>query len=154
MSATQTNISMGREMHPVQAWKAPDSCKFVYEQNVVLDEKTLEPDVDVSKRDLDKEIQSYKDECGMAYVMRQIAAGRLSISDIADDGKSGVDVTGMPETLNDACQAALVAQELGKQEAAKLGLKAFTEEELQSYINAEIKKSKEAQAKTAEGGDK
>lgn len=148
------NVSMGREMPPVKPWKAPDSGKFVYEQNVTLDEKTLEPSVKISKRVLDKEIQSYKDECGMAYVLRQIAAGRLSITDIADDGKSGGDITGMPETLNQACQDAITAQEIGKQEAAKLGLKAFTEEELQNFVNAEIKKAKEAQAKAAEGGEK
>lgn len=148
------NVSMGREMQPVIPWKAPESGKFVYEQNVILDEKTLEPCVKVSKRDLDKEVQSFKDECGFAYVLRQIAAGRLSLSDVADDGKGSADITGMPETVNEACQAALAAQELGKQEAAKLGLKAFTEDELQSFINAEIKKAQEAKYKPAEGGDK
>lgn len=124
----------------------PDNAKWFYEPNVELDEKTLEPTVKVSKRDLDKEIQSYKDECGMAFVLRQIAAGRVSLSEIADDGKGSVDLVGVPISINDACQLANAALEAGKEEAAKLGLKAFTEEELQNYINQEIKKAQEAKA--------
>lgn len=140
---------MSLPVHDRKPTVEPEKAKWFYEQEVIIDEKSLQPTVQVSKRDLDKEIQSYKDECGMAFVLRQIAAGRLSIRDLADDGKGGVDVLGLPETLNDASQAALVAQQLGKEEAAKLGLKAFTEEELQNYINQEIKKAQEAKANQA-----
>lgn len=130
----------------VKPTKAPESSKWIFETKIIIDKETLEPTVEVTKRDLDKEIQSYKDECGMAFVLRQIAAGRLSLRDLADDGKSGADVLGMPETVNEACQANISAQEAGKAAAAELGLKAFTEEELQNFINNEIKKAQAAQS--------
>lgn len=135
---------VGHALPPVVPFVAPENTKWVYETNVVLDEQSLEPRVEISKRDLDKEIQSYKDECGMAFVLRQIAAGRLSITDVADDGKGGADVLGMPETLNQACQLAQEAIALGKEEAAKLGLKSFTDEELTAYVNEQIKLAQEA----------
>lgn len=133
----------------VKPTKAPDSSKWIFETKVIIDKETLEPTVELSKRDLDKEIQSYKDECGMAFVLRQIAAGRMSIRDLADDGKGGVDALGLPETVNEACQANILAQEAGKAAAAELGLKAFTEEELAAFVNNEIKKAQEGKTSQA-----
>lgn len=131
----------------------PDTSKVIYEQSVVIDEKTLEPIVKVSERDLDKEIQSYKDECGMAYVLRQIAAGRLSVDSIRDHGDEGLDVVGTPETLNEAHQLNVAIQEQGVKAAQDLGMKTYTEAEFQEAVNKAIKEAAAAKAANA-GGDK
>lgn len=120
--------------------------KVIYEQSVIIDEKTLEPKVKVTERDLDKEIQSYKDECGMAYILKQIAAGRLSADQIRDHGNEGADILGVPQTLNDANQLNLSAQEEGMKAASELGMKKYTEEEFQLALNKAIKEASAAKA--------
>lgn len=137
---------MSKSINKVKMTVEPENAKWVFEYSVAIDKDTLEPVVEVSKRDLDKEIQSYKDECGFAYVMRQIAAGRLSIRDVMPTEDQFGDSVGAPESINDAHQGTLEAVEAGKAEAAKLGLKAFTEQELQNYINEELKKAQAAKS--------
>lgn len=145
----------GHALPPVLPHVGKDSEKVVYENKVVIDKETLQPVVEVSERDLDKEIQSYKDECGIAFVLRQIAAGRLSISSVSDDGKHSGDLVGMPETLNEASMLKVVAEEAGRKAAAEAGIK-FTEADLQKLIQQEIAKAEAAKKAqiTNEGGDK
>lgn len=137
----------GCALPPVKAYSMGHNDHVILENNLVIDKETLQPVVKETERDLDKEIESYKDECGMEFVLRQIAAGRLSIDQIRDDGKSGQDITGVPETINEASMMKEAAIEYGLKEAAKLGLKTFSEKELNDYIQNELKK---AQAKAAE----
>ena len=129
--------------------------KVVFEQSMIIDKETLEPVVKVTERDIDKEIQSYKDECGIAFVLRQIAAGRLSIDQIKDDGKSGYDVSDLPETQNDAFQQNEAIQEEGLKAAGDLGMKTYTEAELNEIVAKAIKAAAEQKAAAGQnGGDK
>lgn len=124
--------------------------KVIYEQSVVIDKDTLQPVAKVTERDLDKEIQSYKDECGMAFVLRQIAAGRLSVDQIRDHGNEGMDITGTPQSVNDASQLNLAAQEAGMQAASQLGMKVYTEQEFQAALQKELQKAASKQAAGSE----
>lgn len=154
MVETSQLDAFGLKAQPAVGTKFGHVGKVIYESKVIIDKETLEPVVEVTERDLDHEIQSYKDECGMAFVLKQIAAGRLSVNAIADDGQHGADLTGMPETLNDACQLNIAATEAGIKAAQEAGLKVFSEEELNAYIQQEIAKAQAAKAAqaSAEGG--
>lgn len=118
-----------------------DTGKVIYETSVVIDKETLEPVTKVTERDLDKEIQSFKDECGMAFVLRQIAAGRLSADQIRDHGNEGMDIVGTPTSINDASQLNMSVQAQGVKAAQDLGMKTYTEAEFQAALQRELQKA-------------
>lgn len=135
----------GHVLPSVVPYVSSDDDKVIFEQKMIINKETFQPEVEVTYRDLDKEIQSYKDECGIAYVMRQIASGRLSIDQIRDDGKSGQDLMGLPGTINEASMLNDGLQSAAQEEAGKLGIQ-LSEAALQEFIQKEIKKAAEAKA--------
>lgn len=146
----------GHPLPSVVPYVPAENCKYVYENKMVIDEDTLQPVVAVSQRELDPEIQSCKDECGIAFIMRQVAAGRLSVDAIRDDGQHGYDIEGLPETMNEASMIKEAAISQGDKAAADLGLVNLTEADLQKFIQAEIAKAEEAKKASQEtvGGAK
>lgn len=67
-------------------------------------------------------IQTYADQCGMAYIQKMIANGMLSPEKVSDDGNHGGDST-LPIDANDAYRASLANDaSIAKLESA-LGIK-------------------------------
>lgn len=138
----------GHVLPPVVPFEPTEDECVIFEQKLVIDKETLQPVVEVTHRDLDKEIQSYKDECGIAFILRQIASGRLSIDQIRDDGKSGHDLLGTPTSINEASMINDAANSAAQEEADKLGIQ-LSESALQALIQKEIKKAADAKAAAA-----
>lgn len=57
-------------------------------------------------RDLDKEIQEFKDQTGFEGMRKLISQGKATPRDFFDDGQHGQDVTGLPDNVHDAYRAA------------------------------------------------
>lgn len=69
-----------------------------------------------------KIVDSYAEETGLAYALRQINSGRLLPSQLADKGTGGVDVSNVADNVNDAHRQALESAEEAKKVAAALGV--------------------------------
>ena len=100
-------------------------------------------------------IQTYADQCGMAYIQKMIANGMLNPEKVADDGKHGGDVT-LPIDANEAYRASLANDaSIAKLESAlgiKLGDDTTPEQirdalakiyQAQQSVNEEVKKEAE-----------
>lgn len=78
---------------------------------------------DFSKKDsLQELIESYKNETGLAYALRQINAGRLHPFQLNDNGKKGVDLTRLPDNINEARAAAMASHDSAAKLAKALGV--------------------------------
>lgn len=76
----------------------------------VLDPKTGNTTPKMTgKKDIYEETQSYKDQTGMAGALLAISRGTNPLA-FADDGQHGVDITGLPDNINDAYQNAQEAK--------------------------------------------
>lgn len=72
-----------------------------------LDKETGNTNVVITgTRDLDKEIQEFKDQTGFEGMRKLIAQGKATPRDFFDDGKHGQDVSGLPDNVHDAYRAA------------------------------------------------
>lgn len=72
-----------------------------------LDKETGNTNIVITgHRDLDKEIQEFKDQTGFEGMRKLIAQGKATPRDFFDDGKHGQDVSGLPDNVNDAYRAA------------------------------------------------
>lgn len=113
--------------------------------------------------DLDAQIQSYKDQCGLEFAMLQMKRGLITADQLAAAPGDYGDTSTLPDNLNDAYQAAQAA----KSAAGSLDLTQFkTDADIQAYVEkavaaqlaAKEAAAKEAAAKAAqkpnEGGDK
>lgn len=78
--------------------------------------------VNTGDHDIDKEIQEFKDQCGFEGMLKLIRAGQATPMDFYDDGKSGMDVSGLPDNVNDAFRAAQASGLAKDQMLAKLGV--------------------------------
>lgn len=78
--------------------------------------------VETGTVDLRELINSYKDQCGMAYARQLLKTGAVSPEAFCDDGRHGADVSVMPDNLNDSYRLALAAKENGDRVAADLGI--------------------------------
>lgn len=94
--------------HIVPVFEKPKKAEDDYHKYLV--QLKVKPDLDhpgetivdtSDKLDLQKLINSYKDDCGFEYMMRQIKSGQATLADFCDDGKHGADVTGIPEYIGD-----------------------------------------------------
>lgn len=82
-------------------------CNKMEELALELDKETGNTKVVITgTRDLDKEIQEFKDQTGFEGMRKLIAQGKATPRDFFDDGKHGQDVTGLPDNVHDAYRAA------------------------------------------------
>lgn len=106
----------------------------------VLIEGTGDTKVNVDdKIDLVELIQSYKDQCGIEFMLNQMKIGVVTPSSICDDGQHSGDASIYPDNAADAYQAALKANEQKKELAKQLGIPVedLTEENIAAKV-AEI----------------
>lgn len=71
----------------------------------VKDAKTLEVAPVFEQVDLMEEVRASSDLAGVDYMKRLLATGQAQPEDFYDDGKSGVDMRMIPETVHDASKA-------------------------------------------------
>lgn len=79
--------------------------------------------VSTGKRDIQKEIQEFKNDCGFEGMRNLISQGRATPRDFYDDGKHGQDVANLPDNVNDAFRAAMAASKQSGNLFAELGVK-------------------------------
>lgn len=112
------NQNTGVAWTPVEPDKKKLGADSFVQLGVKFDPKTGSTTPDESNKiSLVKLIQTYKDQCGMEFVQKQLRLGLLKPEDLADDGKHSGDGT-LPIDVNDAYRAALNAGK-EKQELAK-----------------------------------
>lgn len=98
------------------------------------------------KVDVQKIVDSYKECTGLEYALRQINSGRLLPSQLADKGTGSVDISEMPDNVNEAHRLALDESGKAKQVAAELGLDSIDPAKIEKMVTDAInKKFAEAQ---------
>lgn len=118
--------------------------RYLVQPKPVLDPTTGETHIDESdKIDLVELAESYKDQCGLEFMLRQMKLGVVTPESLADDGKHSGDAT-YPTDINDAYRALLEENDKKARLAAALGLKVdeLTEEKITAAI-AEINQKKD-----------
>lgn len=83
-----------------------------------------------------KLIDSYKDETGLAYALRQINNGRLMPSQLMDKGDKGADVSEIPDNVNDAYRLSQATSAEAKKVADALGVTKLDQNNLDAQIAA------------------
>lgn len=112
----------------------------------ILDQYTVEVDtatgdskpVVTGQVDLDALVQTYKDQCGMVAAMNMIKSGMVGPDAFADDGKHGVDCS-FPTDINTAAALAAMSDEEAQALASKLGIKNYTDEDIDKIVEERIK---------------
>lgn len=89
---------------------------------------------------LQKVISSFEQETGLAYVMRQINAGRVHPFQLNDNGKKGVDLSIVPDNINDARAAAQSTHDAASKLAHSLGLKDVDPATFQEAVKMALEK--------------
>lgn len=114
--------------------------RFLIQPKPVLVEGTGDTKIDITdKLDLVELAESYKDQCGVEYMLKQIKLGMAVPAQFADDGQHSGDASAFPDNAADAYQAALKANEQKKELAKQLGIPVenLTEENIAAKV-AEI----------------
>lgn len=124
-----------------------------------VDKETLTTKPVFNVFNVDEEIQSCKDLCGMEYMKKLLASGQVTAEDLQDNAGADLDLTRMPESPQEALRKAnevneqigKLAQAIGCEEGKK-----YTAQEIETMLTAAIKQQYEAQqaaAAAAAGGD-
>lgn len=121
---------------------------------VNVDKETLTVTPVIEEVDLDAEIQTYLNMCGLEYFKILLAQGKVTPESSHDDGKHAVDMSLMPKTVHEAAKVAdrdsetiaMVAKALGLGDDDKL-----TAEKLVSLLVKQVEAN--ASAKPAESGE-
>lgn len=104
----------------VEPIKADD--RYLTEYDQVLNKETGQFETVITgKTDLVELIQSFKDQCGIEAMKLAIAKGRDPLF-YADDGKHGLDATGVSTDINVAFRKSIEAEEMKKKILADLGI--------------------------------
>lgn len=115
---------------------------------VELDKETGNTVVVVTgTRDIDAEIQQFKDDCGFEGMAKLIAQGRATPRDFYDDGKHGQDVAGLPDNVHDAYRASMEANSKSDALLKDLGIDVNdlkTQEAIEKAITEAVNKRFEA----------
>lgn len=90
--------------------------------------------------DVQKIVDSYKDQTGLEYALRQINSGRLLPSQLADKGTGSVDISEMPDNVNEAHRLALDESQKAKEVAAQLGLDSIDPAKIEKMVTDAINK--------------
>lgn len=99
--------------------------------------------------DMPELINSYKDQCGMEYMLRLVQSGQISMASLRDDGTGSGDFTG-PDNINDAYRAAQAAKVQGDQVAKALGIENYMDEkDLDALVAKKVAELMEAQKASA-----
>lgn len=110
---------------------------------VELDKETGETHVVVTGyKDIHKEIQECKDDCGYIGMQKLLATGQALPYDFADDGRHGVDLIGVPDNVHDAYRASLASNQEAKEMLSKLGVTVGehdTQETIEKKITEAVK---------------
>lgn len=124
----------------------PQDCsnKLLKQYGLELDKETGSTFVvEKDPLDLDAQIQTYKDQCGLEFAQLQLKRGLASPEDFAAQPGDYGDTSTLPDNINDAYRASLDAKK-----AANLDLGQFkTDADIQAYVKAQVKAQLEAQAK-------
>ena len=119
---------------------------------VEVDKETLIVRPVVETYDVQAEIQTYKNQCGLEYFKLLLAQGKAVKSDAYDDGEHGFDTSVIPETIheahNNAQAGADVLAELAKALGVKSG-KAITSDDLLDLLSQQVKANEAAKAAAA-----
>ena len=92
-------------------------------------------------------VDQNKDYCGIAYALRQINGGRLLPSQLFDDGKHGVDLSGVADNVNDAYRDAEKNLNDAQNVKDALGIQGnIDSKHIEEYINSVISQKLAAQA--------
>lgn len=128
--------------------------------SVDVDKETLttKPVFDVFN--VDEEIQSCKDLCGMEYIKKLLASGQVTAEELQDNAGADIDLTHVPQSPQEALRKANeVNEQLGKL-AQAIGCeegKKYTAQEIEMMLTNAIKKQYDEQqaaaAAVAAGGD-
>lgn len=138
-----------RPVYQSKYWKNVGK-KTLAQFDLKFDPKTGGTDiVQKDPLDLDAEIQSHKDECGMVQAELLLKRGLARPEDFAAKPGDYGDTSKMPDNINDAYQ---LAQEV--KGSAKIDLKQFkTDADIQAYVDAQIQAQLAKQAKKEEVKD-
>lgn len=143
MPETVKYTPFGTPIRPVK----PSDCsnKLLKQYGLELDKETGSTFVvEKDPLDLDAQIQTYKDQCGMELAQLQIKRGLADPGDFAAAPGDYGDTSTLPDNLNDAYRASLDAKK-----TAKVDLSQFkTDADIEAYVKAQVKAELEAQAKT------
>lgn len=137
----------------VEAWEEPDlgDPNVIPTLGVELDKETGNTVVvNTGDRDIDREIQEFKDDCGFEGMAKLIAQGRATPKDFYDDGHSGQDVAGLPDNVHDAYRAAMEANSKSDSLLNELGINVNdlkTQEAIEKAITEAVNKRFEALSK-------
>lgn len=126
---------------PIRKFKPVDcSRKLLKQYGLELDKETGSTFVvEKDPMDLDAQIQTYKDQCGMELAQLEIKRGLASPEDFAAKPGDYGDTSTLPDNLNDAYRASLDAKK------AKVDLSKFkTDADIQAYVKAQVKAQLEA----------
>lgn len=132
---------------PIREVKPCDcSKKTIKQYGLELDKETGSTYVvEKDPLDLDAQIQTYKDQCGMELAQLQIKRGLADPADFAAQPGDYGDTSTLPDNINDAYRASLDAKN-----AAKVDLSQFkTDADIQAYVKAQVKAQLEIHAKAA-----
>ena len=131
--------------------------RFVPEWGLELDKTTGNTTpVIVGQIDMYESIQSFKDSCGIEAVKRDIACGRVTPEQVADDGKHGGDFTNptMLSEMTSIVRQAIADSKAADDEAAKKGLDVKANKVDGLDLDAYIKQQVEARLSNKEGDSK
>lgn len=101
--------------------------------------------------DLQKIVDSYVEETGLAYAMRQINAGRLMPTQLNDKGDASVDLTLVPDNVNDAQRQAMATAKGAKQVAESLGIDRLDPAHIEEVVTRIVNERIAAQNAAAKG---
>lgn len=82
--------------------------------------------------------------CGLAYALRQINQGRLMPAMIADDGKHSVDLTIVPDNINDAYEQSLEAAKKAAKVRSDLDLNYVDPANIEKYVSDAVRRQVQA----------
>lgn len=90
--------------------------------------------------DFQKVIESYREQCGVEFMIKQVKLGAISLASLADDGQHGADIAGSPDNINDAYQAAVVGNDniAGLEKALDVNLEGLTQEQAEAAIKGKL----------------
>lgn len=89
-------------------------------------------------------VDSYKDECGLAYALRQINQGRLMPTQLMDKGDRSGDVSNLPDNVNDAYQLAKASASDAEKVATDLGISHIDQAQLDKIVSDAVQRKFEA----------
>lgn len=89
-------------------------------------------------------IDSYKNETGLAYAMRQINQGRLMPNQLADKGTGSADISEVADNVNDAFRDALEKSSDAKKVANALDLSNIDQKRIDDIVATAVKQKFDA----------